>query len=148
MTRLFLASRSDPAGERFCVMRPDLTAMFPIGSVVDLPARMAAAVREMVWMTEEEARRELTVSGLSGEDVERQFARARSMRSWLGDLVMERTSTVGHRNAHGQIVVAKTDAPGPAPFERVFILRCERCGHEHRANGGDIHAEQCPSCRP
>jgi hypothetical protein len=95
MERIVVASRSDSGGERFCILRPDRMSLFPIGSVVELPARVEASLRGVEWLPEDKIRRDLAASGLSIEDVERQFARARSMRSWLGDLVMERITTPG-----------------------------------------------------
>jgi len=99
------------------------------------------------WLTEEQMRAHLVGTGLGDEEIARQFARARSIREWMARSYVERPTTIGFCNEHGQTVVRKTDEPGQGPFQRVFILQCHRCGHEHGVDGCAIPGQRCPMCQ-
>src|SRR4051812_34627967 len=58
----------------------------------------------------------------------------------------ERTTDVGYVNLNEQVVVRATDLQGNLPGQRVYVLKCVRCGAQYGANGGDIHLRRCPSC--
>jgi hypothetical protein len=81
-------------------------------------------------------------------EIDRQLSRARALRQWAPDHVFERMTTIGHVNEHGQEVVARTNASGRMPFDRVYQIRCTRCGHRHESDGGEIHKSRCPICPP
>jgi len=57
------------------------------------------------------------------------------------------TTAVGHRNRNGQVVVKPTKLAGNDFNQKIYVLRCERCGHEYGANGSDIHLRLCPNCQ-
>jgi hypothetical protein len=99
------------------------------------------------WLTEEQMRTRLAGEGLAGEAIDHQLARARAMREWAAKHYVDRLTDVGYRNEQAQTVVRKTDEPGRAPFQRVFILRCDRCGHEYGCDGCDIPRQRCPICQ-
>ena len=145
--RVFVSSRVGLDGEQFCVIRPNAVPLFRIGSVTEIPDRIAKYAAQLEWLTEDDLRRQLTADGVSDEDIERQLSRSRALRGWVHQHVLERTTQIGHRNEHGQIVVAKTLMQGTKPFERIFILRCEGCGYEYGTDGCDIHARRCPACQ-
>lgn len=53
----------------------------------------------------------------------------------------------GFTNANGQTVVRPTGLPGTDYGQRVYVLRCGRCGDEYGANGSDIFQRKCPACQ-
>jgi uncharacterized Zn finger protein len=57
-----------------------------------------------------------------------------------------KTTEAGYRNRRDQEVVRQTGHEGNLPGQRLYILRCHRCGHEYGANGCDIHIRKCPQC--
>jgi hypothetical protein len=60
----------------------------------------------------------------------------------------ERGTTVpGFVNPNDQEVIRKTDLPGTDHGQRVYVLRCRRCGFEYGANGSDIHLRRSPQCQ-
>jgi hypothetical protein len=68
------------------------------------------------------------------------------------DCVRERaaklkTTDVGYLNRNDQTVLRATGLPGTDHFQRIYALRCGRCGHEYGANGSDIHLRKCPKCQ-
>jgi hypothetical protein len=58
----------------------------------------------------------------------------------------ERTTDVGYENLNEQTVVRLTDLEGNLPGQKVYVLKCGRCGTEYGANGCDIHLRRCPAC--
>jgi len=65
----------------------------------------------------------------------------RGMRS-----ASERTTDVGYENLNEQTVVRATSLEGNLPGQKVYVLKCGRCGVEYGANGCDIHLRRCPTC--
>jgi hypothetical protein len=58
----------------------------------------------------------------------------------------KRTTEIGYVNRNGQTVIRATGLPGTDHLQRVYVLRCGKCGDEYGANGSDIHGRKCPSC--
>lgn len=58
----------------------------------------------------------------------------------------ERTTDVGYENLNEQTVIRQTDLEGTLPGQKVYVLKCRRCGAEYGANGCDIHIRRCPQC--
>jgi len=58
----------------------------------------------------------------------------------------ERPTDVGYENLNEQTVLRQTDLDGNLPGQRVYVLKCGRCGAEYGANGCDIHLRRCPTC--
>jgi rRNA maturation endonuclease Nob1 len=56
------------------------------------------------------------------------------------------TTTPGYVNPNSQMVVRGTGLPGTDHLQRIYVLHCNRCGHEYGANGSDIHERKCPRC--
>ena len=56
------------------------------------------------------------------------------------------TTEPAYRNKNGQIVERRTDTAGNDHNKRVYVLRCENCGHQYGANGSDIWQRKCPEC--
>ena len=56
------------------------------------------------------------------------------------------TTMVGYENHNRQIVVRSTNLSGNLPGQRVYVLRCGKCGHHYGANGCDAHLRRCPAC--
>jgi ribosomal protein L37E len=52
----------------------------------------------------------------------------------------------GDINNHHQRLVRKTDQPGNHPTSHIWVLACDRCGHEYGPNGFDAHERRCPHC--
>lgn len=54
----------------------------------------------------------------------------------------------GTVNENGQQVVRRAgrDAQGMAG-QRVYALRCSRCGHEYGEEGIRVHLRKCPKCQ-
>ena len=50
----------------------------------------------------------------------------------------------GFVNRNGQEVIRNTDLEGTDHMQKVYELRCSKCGHVYGANGTDIHARRCP----
>ena len=120
-----------------------------VGSFMVGPVERFFVVRRHAesWLTEDQMRAQLVEAGLGDEEIELQFARARSMREWMSASYAERPTAIGYRNEHGQTVVRKTDEPGQRPFQRVFIVQCHHCGHEHAVEGCAIPGQRCPMCQ-
>jgi hypothetical protein len=146
LERVFVASAMMPDGERFCILRPEAGAFFPRGTVTTVRAAVEDYMRAVPWLTEDDLRRDLESAGLTTVDVERQLERARALREHPPEYVLEHMTAIGHRTAHGQVVMRKTERAGAGPFGRVYALRCERCHYEHDSDGGDIHRARCPHC--
>lgn len=43
-------------------------------------------------------------------------------------------------------MIRKTRLAGTLHNQRVYVLRCNGCGHEYGADGCDIHLRRCPIC--
>ena len=54
------------------------------------------------------------------------------------------TTEVGYVNRNNQEVLRDTGEPGTDHRQRIYVLRCNDCGHEYGANGSDIHLRRCP----
>src|SRR4051812_28876988 len=50
----------------------------------------------------------------------------------------ERTTDVGYENLNEQTVIRQTDLEGNLPGQKLYVLKCGRCGAEYGANGCDI----------
>lgn len=138
------------AGERFYVVRRDalMAASLVWPSVDKLKQNFDRFLETLEAFTEDGIRAELEDMGLGPDEIERQVQRARRVRELdQSDTTWERTSGIGFRNVHSQEVIRKTEMMGPLDFERVYILRCTVCGHEHRCAGGEIHRSRCPHCQ-
>ncbi len=57
------------------------------------------------------------------------------------------TTSIGYENRNGQKVVRRTDLSGNDHLQRVYVLRCAKCGCEYGANGSDIFERRCPKCQ-
>jgi hypothetical protein len=57
------------------------------------------------------------------------------------------TTEIGYRNRNSQVVVRPTDLAGTDHNQKIYVLRCDRCGFEYGANGSDIFERKCPSCQ-
>jgi hypothetical protein len=137
-------------GERFAVSRLDALkdAMFA-GSLPWRPEEWQQAfeafARNLNWLSEDDIRVQLAEMGLSTDEVHQQLQRARSVLD--GEFTWERTTRIGFRNAYRQELIRKTDLAGVAEGQRVYLLRCLDCGHEHQSDGCDVHSRRCPSCQ-
>jgi hypothetical protein len=61
--------------------------------------------------------------------------------------VSKGTTELGYTNRNGQVVIEATDLPGNDYLQKVYVLRCGRCGTEYGANGSDIFQRRCPGCQ-
>ena len=57
------------------------------------------------------------------------------------------TTTPGYVNRNLQEVIARTEQAGSDHGQRVYLLRCARCGYQYGANGSDIFQRKCPKCQ-
>ena len=60
-----------------------------------------------------------------------------------------RATTVepGTVNHHGQLVVRRGGrAADDLPGQHIYLLHCNRCGHEYGEAGLRVHARKCPNC--
>lgn len=57
------------------------------------------------------------------------------------------TTTPGYVNRNFQEVIARTELMGSDHGQRVYLLRCGRCGYQYGANGSDIFQRKCPKCQ-
>jgi hypothetical protein len=156
---VILVSTLGTEGERFFVMPPpderDLAR-----TMLTLP-KFASGVEAKAWakerwhrylqtrpaLTEADAREALAEQGFDADDVEEKIAKARRAREWAPQHDIECLTQIGYRNGNGQMVVRKTDAAGSKPFQRVYVITCERCGHEYGIDGCDTHLCRCPMCQ-
>ena len=158
-TRVIVVSTVDADGERFFIMQPpqdtDLAAAMSRVPKFTSSAEAKAWARQR-WeqhlhslpaLSEADAREELTHSGFTLTDVEEKIAEARRAREWAPQTSFDWLTEIGHRNVHGQTVVRKTDQFGTPIFQRVYIVRCEDCGHQYGVNGCDTHICRCPTCQ-
>ncbi|HXI14537.1 MAG TPA: DUF429 domain-containing protein [Thermoanaerobaculia bacterium] len=63
------------------------------------------------------------------------------------DRTSKGTTTLGYVNRNEQEVVSRTESRGSDHGQRVYVLRCRRCGVEYGANGSDIFQRKCPGCQ-
>lgn len=57
------------------------------------------------------------------------------------------TTAPGYLNRNGQEVLRRTDLRGSDHGQSVYVLLCQKCGHEYGANGSDIFQRRCPRCQ-
>lgn len=158
-TRLIVVSTVEVDGERFFIMQPpqDMDLVAAMANVPKFTSRAEAkAWARQRWeqhlhglpaLSEAAAREELARCGFTLTDVEEKLAKARRTREWAPRTSIDWLTEIGYRNVHGQTVARKTDRFGTAPFQRVYVMHCERCGHEYGANGCDTHICRCPACQ-
>ena len=144
-TDFFVAAIDTRAGERFVILRPnELPAKFFFPSSIE---EFREGLRSLA-VSQDEFVVELQTMGLPADEVSHQLDRARSSQNPIrGEIVLERTTSVGFRNPQRQGVVRKTDGHGRGPFERVYELECEDCHCRYRRGGSEVHAAGCPRCQ-
>jgi hypothetical protein len=152
-SQFLVLSLARPEGERFAIFRHDewLLSADPgqWGSSSRHLAAMEQFVRSLELLTEETLRARLEAMGIAPDAAARHIVKARNSRemnsrggSW------EMVSALGYRNEEGQVVVAKTvRTDGDDPTQRVFMMRCDVCGHEYRTYGVEIPHRRCPNCQ-
>jgi 5-methylcytosine-specific restriction protein A len=59
----------------------------------------------------------------------------------------KRTTAIGKVNSNEQRVLGPTGRRGSDHGQTVYVLACERCGHEYGANGSDVWLRKCPQCQ-
>jgi hypothetical protein len=138
-----------PEGERFAIIHPEamLARTFPPKPGEKWPEAVRRYVESNRLFTEDVVRVRLAEMGLDEAAVSMQIARARKLREFNELTSWEHVTTIGFRNREGQQVIRKTDRPGGAPGQRVFILHCTVCDHEYGADGCDIYDRLCPKCQ-
>ena len=58
------------------------------------------------------------------------------------------TTTPGYANENGQSVIRDTGFPSETfNGQRIYHMRCARCGGEYGSNGCDVHLRRCPGCQ-
>ncbi|MBT9685822.1 hypothetical protein [Pseudoflavonifractor sp. MCC625] len=57
------------------------------------------------------------------------------------------TTITGYINKNEQQNLGKTDLDGTDFAQKLYLMRCLRCGHTYKANGSDIHLKKCPNCQ-
>ena len=158
-SRVILVSTVDADGEHFFIMPPPDER--ELARAMAIVPKFVSAVEAKAWvkdrwqvylqthsaLTEAEARRMLAEQGFDAGDVEKKIEKARRGREWAPKTSWDWLTQVGYVNVHGQTVVRKTNRFGATPFQRVFLLRCQTCGHEYEVEGSAIHATACPDCR-
>jgi len=145
---------SPPDEERFVLLETATLGFRPFaqpGSTADRVAAMHEAVMALPRLSEADLRGQLADRGESPADIDRCLARARRMATLLPaggpvSFAVETITRVGYRNADGQEVVRKTGRTGP-DNQRVFVLRCQVCGHEYGTYGCDADIRRCPACQ-
>ena len=141
----FVAAIDTLAGERFVILRPNelpSTLFFP-SSVEEFREGLRSLA-----VSQDEFVVELQTMGLQADEISHELDRARSSQNPIrSEVVCERTTSVGFRNPHRQVVVRKTDDHGSGPFERMYELECEDCGCRHRRGGSEVHSTSCPRCQ-
>ena len=156
---VILVSSVDAQGEHFFIMQPPderglakaMTSVPKFSSGAEAKAwardRWEQYFQSQSALTEADARQALAQYGLDAGDVEQKIANARRGREWARQTDFDWLTQLGHRNVHGQVVVRKTDASGTKPFQRVYVIGCDLCGHEYGTNGCDTHICHCPVCQ-
>ena len=59
-------------------------------------------------------------------------------------MTSERTTDVGYENLNQQVVMR--DLEGNLPGQKVYVLKCGRCGTQYGVTESDIHLRRCPAC--
>ena len=142
-----------PEGERFAIFRHNdwLQAASPAQwhSPTAQIAAMERFVQSLDLLTEEILRARLAELGISTDAVTQHIVRARNIRAMDGrGASWEIVTALGYRNEEGQIVAARTARThGDDPGQRVFVLRCDVCGHEYGTYGVEIPHRCCPNCQ-
>lgn len=155
---IIVVSTVDAQGEHFFIMQPpdghDLAKAMSGAPKLASAAETKGWVRER-WqqylqsqpaLTEADARRTLATQGFTDTDVDAKIAKARRAREWDPQNNLEFLTQPGYRNAHHQVVVEKTMKFGSTPFQRLYVVRCDRCGHEREVEGSEIHRLKCSEC--
>ena len=144
----FVVKAPDADSERFAILWRDT---IPIGShlwsLVEMQRVFLAHFRTLTFVSEPQIRADLAKLGLPPDDIEDQIDRAHRMITNSNQITWEQTTRVGHRNENAQEVIRKTRAVGNVPGQRIFVLRCSKCGYVYGTNGSDIHLRRCPSCQ-
>jgi hypothetical protein len=134
---------------RFAVLGRDqlMAHVEPVSSVEDVLGAMFRFMSAQTWLSEAEARVELTGLGLTAPAIDEAIASARRKLEVMSSqpTVMERITRVGYCNRDGQEVIRRTDVR--AGDQRVFVLRCGVCGHEYGSYGCDADIRRCPRCQ-
>lgn len=53
----------------------------------------------------------------------------------------------GSTNANDQVVIRKAGrAADDLPGQSIYVLHCNRCGHEYGESGIRVHQRKCPRC--
>jgi hypothetical protein len=159
MDSIVLVSMFEPDGERFLLidfdLRVDFVEKFAKAFTTEPAEERVRAFRQgwadftkgrSAW-TEADARVKLAERGLGSDEIEQKIVKARRFREWAPQSAWDRLTDLGYCNDHRQTVVRKTDRFGTGLFQRVYVLRCEKCGHEHDVDGCDIHVARCPNCQ-
>jgi hypothetical protein len=147
---VFVVSTPAADGERFAILRHDTISLAPFvwpSSLEDWRSAFDRYLESVARLREEDVRAQLTDMGLSTEAVDHQLRRARHLHFCNEQTTWERTTAIGYRNEHGQVVIQKTALHGSLPDQRVYVLRCGDCGHEYGANGSELHLCRCPQCQ-
>ena len=104
----------------------------------------------MPRLTELDVRAMLAEKGMLPDAIDTQLERARKFRTLAAsvppEIPFQRITRPGYRNRDGQEVLRKTDRSGP-DNQRVFVMRCQVCGHEYGAYGCDADIRRCPACQ-
>ena len=96
------------------------------------------ATAQFVWGHEEKARQSPAASAPPAAPAPMSSPSTRSSKG---------TTTPGYINRNLQEVIARTEVAGSDHRQRVYRLRCGRCGAEYGANGSDIFQRKCPECQ-
>lgn len=155
---VIVVSTVDAQGEHFFIMQPPdgrelakaMASVPKFASGAEAKAwareRWQQYLQSLPALTEDDARRTLATQGFTDTDVDEKIAKARRAREWDPQTSFEWQTRIGHCNAYDQIVLNKTMKFGSIPFQRLYVLRCDRCGHEHEVEGSEIHRVKCPEC--
>lgn len=145
---------SGPPNERFAIVRMDFQEIFStwksmddfmpaVGKSVERQLRSAEAIDEPTVC------RRLKELGMATEDIDRQLHRARNFVEFAAGWETthyEHITRTGYRNEHGQTVIGKTDEMGTVAGQRLYTMRCYRCGHEYAVNGSETYRGRCARC--
>ena len=75
--------------------------------------------------------------------LKRYVAPARAARQTARAVTVE----PGSVNHHEQLVVRKAGrAADDLPGQHLYLLKCNRCGHEYAEAGIRVHGRKCPAC--
>jgi hypothetical protein len=57
------------------------------------------------------------------------------------------TTITGFINRNQQVNLGFDNPNGTDHGQKVYALRCQKCGFTYGANGSDIHQRLCPDCQ-